>query len=82
MLKIDLISFLSQIKLKTKKTFSKNIELFLNNSIVAKYVPLQTPKSYSDKLQNYRNEGILYDVGFCGSVTQRRQDIFNELRKN
>ena len=83
-LKLDyIINYIKKHNIKEVWDYSKsNIELFLNNSIVAKYVPLQTPKSYSDKLQNYRNEGIVYDVGFCGSVTQRRQDIFNELRKN
>lgn len=83
-IKIDFIkNFIKKYNVKEVWDYSKiNVELFLKNSIVAKYVPLQTPKWYSDKLQNYRNEGIIYDIGFCGLLTERRKVIINEIRKN
>ena len=58
-----------------------NIEILAQHSIVARYVPLKTPKWYSDKLQTIRNEGIIYDIGFCGTLTPRREHIIKELKK-
>jgi len=80
-LKVDfIIRFIKTYNVKEIWDYSKiNIEIFKQHSIDAKYVPLQTPKWYSDKLQEFRNEGILYDIGICGSSTSRREEIYRKL---
>lgn len=81
-IKVDtIIRFIKAYNVKEVWDYSKiNIEIFKqHHSIDAKYVPLQTPKWYSDKLREFRNEGILYDVGFCGCITPRRKLILNKL---
>ena len=66
--------------LKELWDYSKaNIDILAKHSITARYVPIQTPKSYSNKLKEFRNEGIIYDVGFCGTLTSRRLTILNQL---
>lgn len=82
-LKVDyIIKYIKKHDVKEVWDYSQiNVELFAKHSIVAKYVPLQTPKWYSDKLREYRKEGILYDVGICGAPTKRREEIYRKLLK-
>ena len=86
--KMNKLKFLKEYLDKNKNVnevwdYSKvNVDILAQYSIIAKHVPIKTPKWYSDKLQNYRNEGIVYDVGFCGALSPKREEIFNELRKN
>jgi glycosyltransferase involved in cell wall biosynthesis len=75
-----IIKFIKAYNIKEIWDYSKiNVELLKKHSIEAKYVPLQTPKWYSDKLQEFRNNQIRYDVGFCGCITPRREIILNKL---
>jgi len=77
-----MINYIKKHNVKEIWDFSQiNVELFAKHSIVAKYVPLQTPKWYSDKLREFRKEGILYDVGISASPTPRRTKIYKKLRE-
>lgn len=59
-----------------------NIDILLKyTSVPVRYAPIQTPKWYSDKLQKFRNQGTVYDVGFCGTVTPKREYILKGLEK-
>ena len=82
-LKLDyIVEYIKKHEVKEVWDYSKvNIELFKQHSIIAKHVPLQTPKLYSDKLLEFRKKGILYDVGFCGTPSLRREHILKELEK-
>jgi hypothetical protein len=75
-----MINYIKKHNVKEVWDYSKiNVELFKQHSIEAKYVPLQTPKWYSDKLQQFRNNQIQYDVGFCGCISPRREKIYKKL---
>ena len=56
-----------------------NIAILHDHGIPARHVPLRTPKWYQDELREYRNQGIFYDVGFSGLLTQRRNRILQDL---
>lgn len=47
--------------------------------VKARHVPLQSPSWYVEKLRSMR--ACEYDVGFCGTMNQRRHIILDELRK-
>jgi len=56
-----------------------NIEILKQYGIHASCIPIQSPEPYLAKLRAWRTE-ILYDVGFCGALGDRREKILNELR--
>jgi len=61
-----------------------NIDILKNNNIQAKYVQVETPQWYIDKLYNFRKEymdNFEYDVGFAGFMSNRRRDILDNLTK-
>jgi hypothetical protein len=58
----------------------KNCEILAQNGIIAKHIPLQSPKWYLDKLKTWRTT-ITYDVGFSGTLTSRRLAILNQLKE-
>jgi hypothetical protein len=58
----------------------KNCEILAQNGIIAKHVPLQSPKWYLEKLKAWRTT-ISYDVGFSGTLTSRRLTILNQLKE-
>lgn len=57
-----------------------NIEILKLHGIHAKHVPICSCQWYIDKLQKFiSEEGIQYDVGFCGTFSERRTKILNSL---
>ena len=77
-----MINYIKRHDIKEVWDYSKvNIELFKQHSITAKHVPIKTPKWYSDKLLEFRKKGILYDIGFCGTPSPRREVIFKQLKE-
>ena len=58
-----------------------NIQILNSKGITnVKYVPLESPDSYVNKLKEYRKI-IDYDVGFSGTLSNRRLNILNKLRE-
>ena len=62
----------------------KNIEILKSNNINKvkniKYVPLESPDWYIEKLRSFQQIEIKYDVGFCGCLSERRNKILTELK--
>jgi len=58
-----------------------NCDILKAHGINAIYFPLKSPKSYIDKCKAWRNEGIIYDIGFCGFMSDRRRSIIISLQK-
>jgi len=56
-----------------------NVDILRKRGIHARHVPLQIPAWYRNDLQMFRKEGILYDVGFAGTMTPRRAAILDAL---
>jgi glycosyltransferase involved in cell wall biosynthesis len=78
----SIIQLIKKHNVKEVWDYSKvNIDLFKQHSITAKYVPLQTPKWYSNKLLEFRKRGIEYDVGFCGTPSPKREFILKQLEE-
>ena len=59
---------------------SINVSILKENGIDAVHIPLTSPKWYIDRLREYRNlTERIWDVGFSGGMTPRREKIINEL---
>jgi hypothetical protein len=59
-----------------------NVDLLAKEGINARYVPVKVSPFYADWLVPTRKAlKKKYDVGFCGILNKRRQDIIIELRK-
>jgi hypothetical protein len=58
----------------------ENIRILKSHGIKAKHVPLRTPQTYKDTLNAWRHS-IEYDVGFCGHLSERRQEIIQALEE-
>jgi hypothetical protein len=60
-----------------------NIEILKQHGVTARYVPLQTPESYLQRLREFRNsQPIEWDIGFCGSTNGiRRLLVLAQLKK-
>ena len=56
-----------------------NIAILARVGINARHVPLQSPLWYIEKLRAMRTSD--YDVGFCGTLNQRRMHILGELQR-
>ena len=57
-----------------------NIGILATAGIMAKYIPLYSPPWYIEKLRSFRSE-IVYDVGFNGSQSARREKVLSSLRE-
>ena len=58
-----------------------NIEILKSNNIKnVKYFPLESPDSYIEKLKSFQQSEFEYDIGFCGSLSSRRNKILSELK--
>jgi len=59
-----------------------NIEILKLNNIGKniKYIPLKSPDWYIEKLRSFQQGEFEYDVGFCGSLSERRNKILTELK--
>lgn len=57
-----------------------NIELWTKHNITAIYVPPVSTESFLSKLRKYREAGQLYDIGFSGGHSPRRNHIIKCLR--
>ena len=61
-----------------------NIEILKSNNIEKvkniKHVPLESPEWYIEKLHSFQQIEFEYDVGFCGSLSERRNKILTELK--
>jgi len=58
-----------------------NIKILKENNIEnVKHVPLESPEWYINKLKTFQQESFEYDVGFCGYLSDRRENILNELK--
>lgn len=58
-----------------------NVYELEKNGIPAKHVPLITSGIYLEKLLNFRKQPPIYDIGFNGSISQRRTVILDALKK-
>jgi hypothetical protein len=58
-----------------------NIYELEQKGITAKYVPLKTSGEYLEKIINFRKQPRIYDIGFNGSMSQRRRFIVDSLRE-
>ena len=59
-----------------------NIEILKSKNINnIKHVPLESPVWYIEKLKSFQKEYI-YDIGFCGAKSSKRQKILDELEKS
>ena len=58
-----------------------NVRILAEHGISARHVPLQSSREYRARLQSYRlATGLLYDFGFCGSLSPRRLAVLEALR--
>ena len=58
-----------------------NVEILTRYGITARHVPIRSSPEYKARLQTYRQTtGILYDFGFCGSLSPRREAVLDALR--
>ena len=55
-----------------------NTDIVRNHGLTARYIHIQSPSWYTEKLVSYRTD-IKYDVGFCGTVSPRRKRILDRL---
>jgi len=56
-----------------------NIGILAKAGIMAKYIPLYSPSWYIEKLRSFRSE-MVYDIGFNGSPSPRREKVLSSLR--
>lgn len=56
-----------------------NIDILKQHGIDATFISIISDETYLNKLRSWRTE-ILYDVGFCGSSSPRRQLIIDQLK--
>jgi hypothetical protein len=76
----DVVAAIQQSKPAEVWDYSRvNVELLKSHGIDAKHVPICSEEGYLSKLRSWRTE-ILYDVGFCGSPSPRRNKIIDELK--
>jgi hypothetical protein len=59
----------------------ENVKIFFQHGIQAKHVPLRLIGKNLEKIQKFIKEPIVYDFGFCGGLSPRREFILNELSK-
>lgn len=59
-----------------------NINILKGYDIISRHVPLDIPGWYIEELNNYRRNGITYDVGHSGTLTGRRLEIINLLKSS
>jgi hypothetical protein len=59
-----------------------NVALWAKRNIKAVLVPPIMPESFLSTLRKYREEGQVYDIGFSGHNTPRRDHIINSLREH
>jgi len=60
-----------------------NIKILYEKGICAKFVPLNSPTWYVEKLKMFRilsSKEFEYDIGFSGSPSPRREAVLNALR--
>ena len=60
---------------------AENVKILATYGITAKHVPPISPNWYKDKLKSYGDNHI-YDVGFAGCVSERRNHIIDTLRSH
>ena len=58
-----------------------NVDILASYGITAKHYPLVCSTSYLSTLQGFREQPIQYDIGFCGALGQRREQILNSLKE-
>jgi hypothetical protein len=58
-----------------------NIYELERKGVTAKYVPLITSGEYLEKIINFRKQPVIYDIGFNGSMSQRRRFIVDSLKE-
>jgi len=58
-----------------------NIYELEQKGVPVKYVPLKTSGEYLEKIIHFRKQPIIYDIGFNGSMSQRRRLIIDSLRE-
>lgn len=59
-----------------------NVQILKYHGVDARHVPLITPDWYMEQLRKFREpyvNNFEYDVGFCGSESERRKIIFDAL---
>jgi len=58
-----------------------NVKILEENGIAAKHVPLKTSADYIQKLSSfYKKHPPKYDIGFSGSISDRRKVIIDRLK--
>ena len=60
---------------------AENVKILAANGITARHVPPISPNWYKDKLKSYGDNHI-YDVGFAGCASERRNHILDKLRSH
>ena len=59
----------------------KNVDILNEKNVMnIRHINIQSPKWYTDQLKSYRIR-MLYDVGFCGTLSLRRLHILNQLKE-
>ena len=58
-----------------------NITILQSHGVEATLIPIESPQWYIDKLLGWRKNRIIYDFGFCGSVSPKREFIVRSLQK-
>jgi hypothetical protein len=56
-----------------------NVDILATHGVVARHVPLCTPDTYMSEIQEYCIQPKVYDVGFCGGISERRRQILHTL---
>lgn len=83
--KTELERLLNDIKTRPPKEiwdYSRvNCDILQSHNVIARYVPLRSPDWYIEKCKAWRAEGLKYDVGFCGGLSDRRKSILLALDK-
>lgn len=59
-----------------------NCLILKEHGIIAKHVPLLIPDHFINFYKSVRDIGITHDIGFSGSVNQRREFILKNLQQN
>ena len=60
----------------------KNVEILKEHGIAAKYVKVYPSDEYLERVKLWIKQTPEYDVGFCGELSERRNNILTAIKKS
>ena len=56
-----------------------NCDILKSSNIIARHIPLKSPDHYIQQCKEWRAEGLKYDIGFSGAMSDRRKYIVDQF---